>query len=97
MFLSPVENHTVHFTVCHTFMSFFVREQSGKHAELLLTFAGAEQGHIDEQQQGVVEEALQHGHLHPGIGQVLTAHCCPTDQQGQDLPHDYGLQQMPAE
>lgn len=64
---------------------------------VFLTFAGAENGRVDEQQQGVVQEALQHGRLHPSVGQVLTAHCCPTDQQGQHLPHDDGLQQTPGE
>lgn len=61
------------------------------------TFARAEDGRIDEEQQEVVEEALQHGRLHPGIHEALTAHCCATDQQGQDLPHEDGLQQTPAE
>lgn len=62
----------------------------------MLTFAGAEGGRVDEEQQGVVEEALQHGRLHPSSDQVLTAHCRPTDQQGQDLPHEDGLQQTPG-
>lgn len=52
---------------------------------------------VGEQQQGVVQEALQHGRLHPGIGQVLTAARRPTDQQGQDLAHGDGLQQPAAE
>lgn len=60
-----------------------------------LTFARAEDGGVDEQQQDVVEEALQHWCLHPSIGQVLTAHCSPADQQGQDLPHEYGFEQTP--
>lgn len=60
------------------------------------TFVCAEDGCIDQQQQDVVEEALQHGRLHLGIGQVLAAHRCPTDQQRQDLAHGDGLQQMPG-
>lgn len=62
-----------------------------------LTFAGAEDGGVGEQQQHVVEEALQHGRLHLGISQVLAGHCRPTDQQGQDLAHHDGLQQPPGE
>lgn len=60
------------------------------------TFAGAEDGRVDEQQQRVVEEALQHWRLHPDVSQVLAAHSGPTDQQGQDLAHGDGLQQTPG-
>lgn len=64
-----------------------VRKQFTAGLKDMLTFACAEDGRIDEQQQDVVEEALQHGRLNLGIGQVLTAHCRATDQQGQDLSH----------
>lgn len=61
-----------------------------------LTCAGAEVYCVGEQQEGVVEEALQHGCLHFGMSQVLTADCCPTYQQWQDLTHEYSLQQTPG-
>lgn len=66
------------------------------HELCVLTFACCEDGCVDKQQQGVVEETLQHGCLHAGIGQVLAAHSRPTDQQGQDLAHDHGLHQTPG-
>lgn len=61
------------------------------------TFACAEDGHVDEEQQDVVQEALQHRGLHTGVRQVLTADRRPADQQWQGLAHHDGLQQMPGE
>lgn len=61
------------------------------------TFAGAEDRGVGEQQQGVVEEALKHGRLHLQLSQELAADGRPTDQQGQDLTHEDGLQQAPGE
>lgn len=62
-----------------------------------LTFAKAEAGGVAGQQQGVIEEALEHGRLHAGLGQVLAAHCRATNHQGQRLAHGDGLQETPGE
>lgn len=63
----------------------------------VLTFVAAKDGGVGEQQQGVVEEALKHGRLHLQLSQELAADGRPADQQGQDLTHQDGLQQAPAE
>lgn len=57
----------------------------------------AKDGGVGEQQQGVVEEALKHGRLHLQLSQELAADGRPTDQQGQDLTHQDGLQQAPGQ
>jgi len=62
-----------------------------------LTFATAEAGGVAGQQQGVVEEALEHGRLHAGLGQVLAAHRRAANHQGQRLAHGDGLQETPGE
>lgn len=61
------------------------------------TFAGAEKRRVDEQQQDVVQEALQHRRLHTSQDQVLGADRRPTDEQRQDLAHHNGLQKVPVE
>lgn len=63
----------------------------------VLTFVGAEPGGVDEQQQDVVQEALQHRRLHTSTGQVLRADRRPADEQRQDLSHHNGLQNTPEE
>lgn len=60
------------------------------------TFARAQDEGVGEEQQGVVEEALQHGRPHPRNSQVLAAHRRAADQQGQNLTHHHGLQQTPG-
>lgn len=62
-----------------------------------MTFAGAEKRRVDEQQQDVVEEALQHRCLHTSLDQVLRADRRPADEQRQDLAHHNGLQKVPVE
>lgn len=62
-----------------------------------VTFAGAEKRGVDEQQQDVVQEALQHGRLHAGQDQVPGADRRPADEQRQDLAHHKGLQKLPVE
>ena len=62
-----------------------------------LTFAAAEVGGVSDEQQGVVEEALEHGRLHASLGQVLAAHCRPADHQRERLAHGDGLQELPVE
>lgn len=63
----------------------------------VVTFAGAEKRRVDEQQQDVVQEALQHRRLHASLDQVLRADRRPADEQRQDLAHQNGLQKFPAE
>lgn len=63
----------------------------------VLTFAGAKHGRVNEQQQHIVQEALQHRRLHTSIGQELRADCRPADEQRQDLTHQNGLQKIPGE
>lgn len=63
----------------------------------VLTFAGAKHGRVNEQQQHIVQEALQHRRLHTSIGQILRADRRPTDEQRQDLTHQNGLQKIPGE
>lgn len=62
-----------------------------------MTFAGAEKCRVAEQQQDVVQEALQHRRLHTSLDQVLRADRRPTDEQRQDLAHHNGLQKFPVQ
>lgn len=64
---------------------------------LCCTLPDSQGGGVDQEQQDVVEEALEHGRVGVEVNsQVLAGQTDGTDQQGQDLTQGEGHQQVPA-
>lgn len=91
MFCSPVGTMTHHSLTYAADLCFHCDTNR------VVTFAGAEKRGVDEQQQDVVQEALQHRRLHASLDQILRADRRPADEQRQDLAHPNGLQKLPVE